>query len=148
MTHQNLIPFLLKAKRCTYAGKGAFSPSSRPYSKDLEYREGEFYYLDSYFGGNRFSGEEVVYFQNKPVWAMNYTGRTLDSRFSGDFLKSALLKGTEELPYRGPELYREGMYTYRLKTEGCFEWFSGYETILIGDTVVYECYFHGGTIED
>ena len=79
---------------------------------------------------------------------MNYTGRTLDSRFSGDFLKSALLKGTEELPYRGPELYREGMYTYRLKTEGCFEWFSGYETILIGDTVVYECYFRGGNIED
>ena len=36
--------------------------------------DGPFAYLDSYFGGTDFIGQEVVYFEGQPTWAMNYYG--------------------------------------------------------------------------
>jgi len=69
--------FIVRAKAATYVGSGRESSSSRPGSHDLEFRERAFQYLDSYFGGADFIGEEVVYFEKKPVWAMNYYGRFL-----------------------------------------------------------------------
>jgi hypothetical protein len=52
-------------------GSGAPSPSHHPGSHDLEFREAPFAYLDSYFGGSDFIGEEVVYYHDQPVWAEN-----------------------------------------------------------------------------
>jgi hypothetical protein len=69
--------FIVKAKAATYVGSGRESASCRPGSHDLQFRDGPFLYLDSYFGGANFIGEEVVYFEDKPVWAMNYYGRIL-----------------------------------------------------------------------
>ena len=42
------------------------------------FEDGAFAYLDSYFGGSDFLGEEVVYYQSAPTWAMNYYGRILE----------------------------------------------------------------------
>ena len=39
--------FLIRAKRATYAGKGAEADSSRPGSHALIYREGGLMYLDT-----------------------------------------------------------------------------------------------------
>ncbi|HEX3018183.1 MAG TPA: helix-turn-helix transcriptional regulator [Caproicibacter sp.] len=58
--NERAIEFLRRAKRSTYAGKGKETISSRPESHDLEYCEEPFYYLDSYLGGERFAGEEVL----------------------------------------------------------------------------------------
>ena len=33
-----------------------------------------FTYLDSYFGGECFVGEEVVWLHGNPVWSVNYVG--------------------------------------------------------------------------
>jgi len=64
--------FIVRAKAATYVGNGPrVFPSTA--SHDLEYHEGSFAYLDSYFGGTDFIGEEVVYYNQEPVWAMNYT---------------------------------------------------------------------------
>ena len=49
-----VIGFLIRAKKATYAGKGAESASSRPKSHDLMYREGGLTYIDTYLGGERF----------------------------------------------------------------------------------------------
>ena len=77
---------------------------------------------------------------------MNYLGRVLDQQFNGDFLKEALRKADKKMPYRGPEYYQSGEYTYKCSVTGEFSWFQGYEEIYCNNVKVYECYFHGGII--
>lgn len=138
--------FLCRAKKATYAGKGREVSSSRLKSHDLKYSEGNKMYYDTYIGESDFAGEEALWIDNSPVWSMNYIGRVLDERFSGDFLKAALLNVPTEMPYRGPAEYREGDYVYKCSVTGEFEWFQGYEQIFYNDTPIYECFFHGGKI--
>ena len=96
------VQFLIRAKKATYAGKGAESAPSRPCSHDLEYTEGELTYIDSYLGGEKFAGEEALWRNGKPFWSMNYIGRVTGDDFSGDFLKEALLRVPQDMPFRGP----------------------------------------------
>ena len=63
MEKDEVIEFLMRAKRATYAGKGAETVPSRPESHDLEYREGELRYIDTYLGGAQFAGEEAVWME-------------------------------------------------------------------------------------
>lgn len=147
MGRDGFVEFLMRAKRATYAGKGAESAPSRPASHDLVYEEGGLKYLDTYLGGRRFSGEEAVWQNGVPVWAMNYCGRVTGEPFSGDFLKEALLHVSGETPYRGPARFEDGKYTYLCKPEGTLEWFQGREEIRFGGETVYELYFHGGIVE-
>ena len=142
-----LVEFLIRAKKATYAGKGAETISSREKSHDLTYRDGDYMYYDTYLGSVRFAGEEALWIKNTPFWSMNYIGRVIGSPFSGDFLKEALLRVPEDKPFRGPETYSNGDYTYHCETEGTFEWFHGKETICYKGSQIYECIFHGGLAE-
>src|SRR5471030_1735325 len=72
--NESIIDFLCRAKKSTYAGKGPEGKSSRPNSHDLEYAEGNLKYIDTYLGGERFSGEEGLWQDGIPFWSMNYTG--------------------------------------------------------------------------
>jgi len=54
--------FIVRAKSVTYVGNGQPVSACRPGSHDLEFTDGDWSYLDSYFGGRDFIGEEVVYF--------------------------------------------------------------------------------------
>ena len=145
--NKEITAFLIKAKRATYAGKGAETDSSRPASHDLVYRDGDYMYYDTYLGGGKFAGEEALWISGVPFWSMNYAGRVTGENFSGDFLKEALLRVPEEEPYRGPRDYAEGDYAYHCETEGSFDWFQGKETIRYRGKVIYECFYHGGLIE-
>ena len=144
---EELIAFRLEANRNTYAGHAAECTSSRCNSHDYCYEKDGYRYYDTWLGGAKFSGEEVVWKDNQEVYSMNYFGRTLDERFSGDFLKEALCAATEDMPYRGPELFQLGEYTYQSKVVGDLEWFQGYEEIYCNEVKVYECYYHGGILE-
>jgi len=141
-----LITFKLNAAGNTYAGYADTCPSCRPGSHDYQYQSGDFLYYDSWFGGERFAGEEVIWKSDIPLYSMNYFGHTLDERFSGDFLKEALRLGTIDLPYRGPEYYQAGEYTYKNKATGKIDWFQGYEEIYCQNNLVYECTYHGGVL--
>ncbi|AWK51569.1 transcriptional regulator [Clostridium beijerinckii] len=145
--NENIIDFLCRAKKSTYAGGGIENKSSRPNSHDLEYVDGNLKYIDTYLGGERFSGEEGLWQDDIPFWSMNYSGRVLDERFSGNFLKEALSLVTEDNPYRGPIIYQNGQYKYHCIINGEFNWFQGYEEIYFDEIKVYECYFHGGSIK-
>jgi len=140
------IEFLLRAKKATYAGHGAETASCRPSSHDLRYSEGELLYIDTYLGGACFSGEEALWIGDQPIWAMNYSGRTTGSPFSGDFLKDALSQCLPDMPYRGPEFFTDGSYEYRMTVNGDVSWFNGYETIEYKGQLVYELTFNGGRI--
>lgn len=85
--------------------------------------------------------------KGKAQYAMNYFGRVLGQQFSGDFLKEALRHASPDMPYRGPEYYQSGEYTYKCSVAGDISWFQGYEEIYWNTQKVYECYFHGGLLK-
>lgn len=141
-----VIPFLICAKKSTYAGDGSNAKASRVASHDFAYQEKDFLYYDTYLGGEKFSGEEAVWFHERPIWTMNYSGRVTGANFNGDFLKEALLHVPKDMPYRGPEIYTKGEYHYHCKVDGEFVWYQGYEEIFYSGEKIYECFFHGGEI--
>lgn len=143
---KNITGFLIRAKKETYAGKGAQIAPSRPNSHDLQYSEGSLKYIDTYLGGSKFGGEEALWNENIPFWSMNYIGRVIGDNFSGDFLKEVLLNVPEELPFRGPSEYIKNDYSYFCKINGDFHWFNGHEEIYYKKEKIYECIFHGGDI--
>ena len=71
---KELTSFLRKATLATYAGGGPDVPSQRLGFRELEYKEGRFYYRDSYAGHFTSAGQEVVWFDGKPVWTCSYGG--------------------------------------------------------------------------
>lgn len=147
MDKNDIIQFLIRAKKATYAGKGAETASSRPGSHDLVYSEGELMYYDTYLGGEKFAGEEALWISGIPYWSMNYAGRVTGDNFSGDFLKEALRNVTADKPFRGPDSYTNGEYTYTCEVSGDFDWFQGYETFSYKGETIYDCYFHGSIIK-
>lgn len=141
-----LIEFRLDANKNTYAGYANQCSSSRLESHDYTYEKGDYIYYDSWLGGEKFSGEEVIWKKGKAIYAMNYFGRTIDERFSGDFFKEALRAATKNLPFRGPAFYQSGEYIYKTKVLGDMDWFQGYEEIFCQNIKVFECYYHGGML--
>lgn len=144
---KNIIEFLMKAKKATYAGKGGEVGSSRPESHDLEFEEDQLKYIDTYLGGLKFAGEEAMWKNDSPFWAMNYIGRVLSDEFEGDFLKEALSNVPKDMPFRGPKEFQRGNFEYRCEVIGDIDWFNGSEVIYKNGIKVYECIFHGGQIE-
>ncbi len=144
---QEIIAFRLEANVNTYAAFMNETDSTRFDSHDFRYENGEYVYHDTYVGGEQFAGEEAIWKKGKAVYAMNYMGRVLKENFSGNFLKEALRKADYKMPYRGPEYYQAGEYTYKCKVSGDINWFQGYEEIYWMDELVYECYFHGGMLK-
>lgn len=143
------VKFLMKAKQNTYAGGGMLTQASRQASKDLAFREGDWSYLDSYLGDIHFIGEEVVWYDHKPLWGMNYYGRMLVDKIPqgfGEFLRSALLQVTSEMPYRGPEELIGDVFTYTSSVEGSLECFRGKEFVTMQGIRIYQLFFHGGEI--
>ena len=143
---QVIIAFRLEANVNTYAAFMNETDSTRLDSHDFRYENGEYVYHDTYVGGEQFAGEEAIWKNGKAVYAMNYMGRVLSDKFSGNFLKEALRQADIKMPYRGPEYYRSGEYIYKCKVSGDVNWFQGYEEIYLNDEMMYECYFHGGLL--
>lgn len=145
--NSKLVEFLLKAKHNCYAAhKPEEKISSRMKSHDIQYEDGSYLYMDSYYGGNKFAGEEVVWHRDEPIWAMNFAGRVLAEPFEGDFLKEALMHVPKDKPFRGPSVYSNGDYRYHCAVSGDVNWFSGCEEIYYEDKKVFELAFHGGSI--
>ena len=124
-----------------------YNSSSNSATDDFTYSSGPYTYHDTYVGGEQFAGEEAVWLDGKAQYAMNYSGRVLGQQFSGDFLKKALRHASPDMPYRGPEYYQSGEYTYKCSVAGEISWFQGYEEIYWNTEKVYECYFHGGLLK-
>lgn len=151
---KEFLDFLVKAKKGTYAnGDASKSSSSRLLSKDYHYEDGNFTYHDTYFGGVKFMGEEVVYYNDNIFLGMNYYGITLDD--SLDFqvmdkvLRVALMKVGEDkgvIPVRGSKEFVNEDYTYTFNVDGDMENFVGVEQIYKDDKLIYELKCHGGFI--
>jgi hypothetical protein len=149
---EQLEAFVVKAKAATYVGDGEESPSCRPASHDLQFQGGDFAYLDSYFGGVDFIGEEVVYYKGEPVWAMNYYGRILEPGMisaaeAGQIIKQSLTEMYKEGRFLGGFLHDTGNGVYHDTSEGDVTSFTGKEWITRQGAIVYDLVYHGGLIK-
>ena len=149
---QQLNTFIVRAKAATYVGDGKKTKSCRSGSHDLEFHDGSFSYLDSYFGGTDFIGGEVVYYENKPIWAMNYYGKITKSDMitaaeTGKIIKESLSLMYQEGRFLGGFEHSSDDSVYTDMSEGGIESFSGKEWIARNGVIVYELVYHGGMIK-
>jgi hypothetical protein len=153
MNNEQLHAFIVRAKTATYVGSGAQGASSRPGSHDLRYSESDWLYIDSYFGGTDFIGQEAVFFQGKPTWAMNYYGYILrpdllSAAEAGAMIKASLSRMYTEGRFLGGFRHSEGSLTYTDTSEGDFGHFQGREWIEKDGVRAYELVYHGGLVKD
>jgi Domain of unknown function (DUF5680) len=145
--------FIVSAKAATYVGDGEHVTPCRTGSHDLRFSDGEWDYHDSYFGGSDFIGEEVVYFDGKPIWAMNYYGRILRDDLltaaqAGQMIKASLSCMYEEGRFLGGFEHVESDLTYVDTSEGSAASFHGREFIRRAQETAYELIYHGGLKRD
>jgi len=143
--------FIIHAKAATYVGGGANIAACRPASHDLQFTEGDWSYLDSYFGGTDFIGEEAIWHSGKPVWAMNYYGYILKPELitpaqTGQMIKASLSRLYTQNRFLGGFQYSKGQFTYFDTNEGELSRFTGREWIERGGTKAYELVYHGGLV--
>ena len=153
MDLQALTDFIVRAKAASYVGNGERAPSSRSSSHDLRYQDGAWSYLDSYFGGRDFIGEEVVFLNDNAVWAMNYYGRILRADLitptqAGQVIKASLSKMYAESRFLGGFENQVESFVYIDTSDGDTACFRGREIILRGEDITYELLYHGGVIKD
>lgn len=156
---KDILAFLVRAKKNTYAnGDAARVEASRLGSKDYHYEETinnkKISYHDTYFGGEKFIGCEVVYVDDKPFWAMNYNGYSTVENLSEEAMDNALRPALMQvgvdnsvLPVRGPSEFVNGEYKYVFKQFGTMENFKGQEQIYKNDVLIYELNCSGGSIK-
>ena len=150
---QALNAFIVRAKAATYVGDGEHVTPCRMGSHDLRFTDGDWSYHDSYFGGADFIGEEVVYFGEKPIWAMNYYGYILRDDLltgaeAGQMIKASLSRMYQEGRFLGGFEHIENDLSYVDASEGNPERFHGHEMIRRGQEIAYELLYHGGLIRD
>ena len=153
LLREQLNAFIVRAKAATYVGGGARSLSYRPGSHDLQFHEGAFSYLDSYFGGSDFLGQEVVYHEGEPVWVMNYYGRILEPSLisageAGQIIQESLSRMYEEGRFLGGFEHATPLGTYVDASDGDVTSFTGRERITREGVKVYELFYHGGLVKD
>lgn len=143
--------FIVIAKAETYVGDGERLPSCRSGSHDIGYVNGRWRYLDSYFGGTDFAGQEVVWLEEKPVWAMNYFGRIIepgiiDGTVAGTIISAALSQLYKQGRFLGGMVFDHSLGRYVDTSEGDCTHFRGHEFILVDGQKVYELDYRGGLI--
>jgi hypothetical protein len=148
---EELSKFIVLAKAATYVGNGNKTISCRLGSHDLKFQDGFFSYHDSYFGGTDFIGQEVVYYQDEPKWAMNYYGRIIErnsitAEETGQMIKLSLSTMYNQGRFLGGFEYSKNGDTYRDTNEGDVTSFIGKEWITRNNVRVYELIYHGGLI--
>ena len=140
--------FLTKAKKNSYALVGEKEEKRLvDGAKELVFSDGLFSYRDRYYGFDPFTGEEVVFYNKKPIWVMNYSGRCIGkdipSKEIYDFLKKCLKKVNTKLIYRGPLEYKIGHFLYKNKIKEDVDYFIGNESIYFQGKKVYELNYSG-----
>ena len=145
--------FIVQAKSATYVGGGDKSATpTRQGSHDLGYRDGDWHYVDSYFGGTDFIGQEVVWHQGTAVWGMSYYGRILrpdmiDGTTAGMVIQRSLSTLYRQGRFLGGFTHLVENLIYVDTNAGEFGSFTGVERIYRGHVETYRLDYHGGIIK-
>ena len=146
-----LAVFLVKAKAATYASGGEGQErNGADFAKELTFSEGAFRYVDRYYGFSPFSGIEVVWFEDAPIWSMTYYGMITSSAIEPAavyrFLREAMMHVGVDRPFRGPQVFEEEAFSYRDRSKGDLGCFSGVEEISYRGEEVYRLMYQGGSV--
>ncbi|OGH24304.1 MAG: hypothetical protein A3B47_00875 [Candidatus Levybacteria bacterium RIFCSPLOWO2_01_FULL_39_24] len=140
---KKLSNFIVIANGKTWAADGAEVAPRRPGYKRLQwpypdekmtdqdrrdYKGWEDWRLeDEYSGYFRAPGTTTIYYKGVPAWIMSYGGHGQTDGYEDQakqtfiFLRSALMKVTSKLPFRGPEKHEDGDKKYTFKIDGDIE---------------------------
>jgi hypothetical protein len=152
MNVKALRKFLIETKK---AGYGAGNPKAWIKEKDgsttISFVFGDFRMHDNFFGGEPWGGRMMVFYKEKPVWIMCMYG-SVNSSFKDSekvytFLKKALRQQPEDLPLRGPKLFKDGEFVYKNENKGSLENFSGEGEIYFDGKRVYKEFYSGGLVD-
>lgn len=142
--------FLVKAHKATYASGGKPQTNSNGANQFI-YTEGDFEYIDTYYGGPNFVGCEIVKEKGRPVWGMSYYGYTEDITFdNGEFMKffkKTISKTIPGILLRGPKKCKEKEWSYRYNYKGSIGNFKSEEIIKHKGKKVFCVRFNGGLIK-
>ncbi len=155
---ESLAEFLVKAKQITYASGGSNSSYTVPPlfkdSHQLEYTIDDLHYEDVYFGQSHFAGQEVVFFKDKCIWSMCYSGGWTDLLTDkneilsiASVLQASLRQVPSEIPFRGPKFLNLTPYTYNNHVIGDIRLFQGIEDIQRDNIILYKLSYSGGLID-
>jgi hypothetical protein len=152
MDIHELTAAVVRAKAATYVGGGEKVAPCRPGAHDLSWTDGEWRYLDSYFGGTDFLGQEVLWRGPEPVWAMSYYGyikrpELIDGTRAGETIKAALTAMYGEGRFLGGFDWRGPHGRYVDRSEGNAGWFKGREVILVDGIEAYALDYFGGLVK-
>lgn len=123
----------------------------KDHSTTIQFQSGNFRMHDNFFGGEPWGGREIIFYKDEPVWIMVMYGK-VDSSVEDfeevyEFLQRALLKQPEEIPLRGPKMFKEEKFVYKNKIKGNLENFFGEEIIYSKNKPVYIGNFFGGLVD-
>ena len=152
MDYIELHNVVVRAKAACYVGGGQSVSPSRLGSHDLTWSEGRWSYRDSYFGGSDFLGQETVWCDETPVWAMNYYGHIvrddlIDAARAGSTIKAALSAMYAQVRFLGGFEWAGEFGTYRDSSDGDVTHFHGREVIIVEDEIAYALDYFGGLIK-
>jgi len=151
MTTADIQKFLEEADKQGYANPDATVAVGYDGGHLIEYIDDAWHYRDLFYGGEPYAGQEVIYYQDKAVWAMQYRGWLQKTeRPSGHvyaFLRHALSAGSRSKTYRGPAKFTEDMFRYANSWSGGFENFEGQEQIYDGEQLIYQAKYMGGLVD-
>lgn len=149
---EQLLKFLIVAKRKTFASRTSIPKFNKDKSKEYFYQEGNWIYQDKYYGSEVDTGQELVFHNKRLIWSMSYRGGMIDSKknlskkcFS--FLKKCLRNTPLEFPVRGPSIFKEGKFRYENLWKGSLEDFVGEEKIFLNNEQIYFRNYLGGSGE-
>lgn len=119
ISKKELFDFVDRAGKATYAGSGTYEEYlERLGFLELVYEESPLLYRDSYSGHARSGGQEIVRYEDKPIWWSGYGGGMVEgkedlSNQTFGFLKKALSQDEEGFEsLRGPHEFTEQDWKY------------------------------------
>ncbi|MDP2669211.1 MAG: DUF5680 domain-containing protein [bacterium] len=156
MIDRELIAFVIKAKKKTYASVSAKETILPDGGRKLIYEDDSYYYEDIYYGFLEFYGREVAFkkIPHPRKWIMQYAGiipqkvrNIVDPREVYADLKTALRVIHPNRPFRGPRQLTCEKFEYISECTGEPDFFFGSEAMRNTDTepllVIYLGSFHG-----
>lgn len=144
---ERLKEFIAEARRNTYASDATSTDNPRLLgSVQLEFQKGDYFYRDIYFSGDqKFVGQEIVYQNSKPVWAMNYIGDAI-GKTEISFLKESLFELSGKCRFGQVSEFEKRELKYKDEGQGTLEDFSGHEEIFLEQKSIYKLDYQGGLI--
>lgn len=152
MNKADFVEVLLRASKTGYSSPNAVVKDQPDGAYEIIYEENKWLFIDYWFGGNPFSGQESVSYAGKAMWAMQYRGGVPENASVAheevfSFLKKALAQCSADEPLRGPAEFAEDGWYYTNTWSHDLSEFTGHEEITYKGEIVHITDYFGGLVD-